>query len=77
MKKYVTSLIFKSLQSFQEFCKQQKVEEKKKDLIMVFQCQRDSFQKEYKTKIVKIDEVGDNIEVSFEDTVFFPEGNNF
>lgn len=75
MKKYVTSLIFKSLQSYQEFSKQ-KVE-KKKSLIMVFQCQRDSFQKEYKTRIAKIEEVGDNIEVSFEDTVFFPEGNNF
>lgn len=41
---------------------------------MVFQCQRDSFQKDYKTRIAKIDEVGENIEVIFEDTVFFPEG---
>lgn len=44
---------------------------------MVFQCQRDSFQKEFKTRIEKIEEVGENIEVIFKDTVFFPEGIKF
>lgn len=44
---------------------------------MVFQCQRDSFQKEYVTIVEKIEEKDGNIEVIFKDTVFFPEGSEF
>lgn len=42
---------------------------------MVFQCQRDSFQKEFTTKVEKVEKKGDQVEVIFADTVFFPEGN--
>ncbi|KAL7011821.1 hypothetical protein ACKWTF_014474 [Chironomus riparius] len=42
---------------------------------MVFQCQRDSFQKEYTTKVESIEKTENgSIEVTFADTVFFPEG---
>lgn len=41
---------------------------------MVFQCQKDSFLKEYVTKIDKIEVKGEEVEVIFEDTIFFPEG---
>lgn len=42
---------------------------------MVFQCQKDSFLKEYTTKIESVnrDESG-IIEVTFERSIFFPEG---
>lgn len=41
---------------------------------MVFQCQKDSFLKDYLTKVEKIEEKDESVEVTFEDTVFFPEG---
>jgi Ser-tRNA(Ala) deacylase AlaX len=42
---------------------------------MVFQCQKDSFQKEYRTKVESIEKTENGlIEVTFADTVFFPEG---
>ena len=42
---------------------------------MVFQCQRESFQKEYTTKVKSIEKTENgSIEMIFEDTVFFPEG---
>lgn len=43
---------------------------------MVFQCQKESFLKEYTTKIESIEKTENGIvEVIFKDTVLFPEGN--
>lgn len=44
---------------------------------MVFKCQRDSFLKDFVTKVESIEKKDGLVEVTFEDTVFFPEGNKF
>jgi hypothetical protein len=41
---------------------------------MVFQCQKDSFQTEFVTKISEIKLNGENVEVICKDTVLFPKG---
>jgi Ser-tRNA(Ala) deacylase AlaX len=45
---------------------------------MVFQCQRESFLKEFTTTVESVKKADDgSIEVTFKDTVFFPEGEDF